>query len=240
MRAIVLRRTDFRENDQLITLLTREKGKISALARGVKKIVSKNSSYLEPFFYIEMEMIPGRELKHITKVTGLDIFKNIRADLDKCLLAVRAVNIVDNLILENERDASVFELLLRWLQFIDQNNAGSAYFFGFVARLFKIIGFAPIIKKCVACGKTPSGKITGSAPLNFLPVSGGLICRGCLTAKKSENPIALRADDIAEWHKFLDGAIDEWPEKISSKLEAAIWNFAEYHSERKLAKVSEI
>jgi len=152
MNAIVLRRTDFRENDQLVSLLTREKGKISALARGVKKITSKNSPYLEPFFYIETEIIPGREVKHITKVSGLDVFKNIRADLAKSVLAARAINIVDNLILENERDASVFEFLLDWLKFLDMNKTGSAFFSGFVARLLKIIGFSPVLKKCVVCG----------------------------------------------------------------------------------------
>jgi DNA repair protein RecO (recombination protein O) len=52
MMAIVLSRRDFRENDQMIVLYTLEKGKIEALAKGIKKTVSKNAAFLEPFFFV--------------------------------------------------------------------------------------------------------------------------------------------------------------------------------------------
>ena len=62
MLAFVLSRRDFREYDQSISLYTLEKGRLEVLARGVKKILSKNAAHLEPFCLIEAEIIQGKEI----------------------------------------------------------------------------------------------------------------------------------------------------------------------------------
>ncbi|MFZ2978199.1 MAG: DNA repair protein RecO, partial [Candidatus Magasanikiibacteriota bacterium] len=68
MKAIVLSRRDFREADQIISLYTLEKGKMEILARGIKKITSKNSAHLEPFSLVEAEIIFGKELNYLGAV----------------------------------------------------------------------------------------------------------------------------------------------------------------------------
>ena len=77
MLSIVLARRDFKENDQIISLFTEEKGKMEVLARGVKKIVSKNSAFLEPFFLVEAEIIPGKEVFHLGSVQPVNSFKKL-------------------------------------------------------------------------------------------------------------------------------------------------------------------
>jgi len=143
MLAIVLKRRDFRESDQMITLYTREKGKITALARGVKKITGKNSAFLEPFFYVEAEVVPGKDVHHLTKAVGLESYKIIRSNLEKSLAAGRIVSLVDRLVEEGERDLKIFSLLKYWLDFVNENDFTVVYLYGFLARLFKIIGFEP-------------------------------------------------------------------------------------------------
>ena len=95
MQAIALKRKDFREVDQMISFYTRECGKLELLARGIKKIESKNSPHVEPFSYADIEFAAGKELYHLTKVQPIQSFKNIRSDLHKSLVAEYASKLLD-------------------------------------------------------------------------------------------------------------------------------------------------
>ena len=173
MQAIVLARRDFRENDQLIVLYTLEKGKISTLARGVKKITGKNSAFLEPFFFVEAEIIPGKEINHLTTAVGLNVFKNIRASLDKSLAAGRIVTLLDKCLGESEPDKKIFLLLKNWLEYLDAHDFHRGLLVGFLARFFRLMGLAPVLDRCVVCGKArpaASKKLFFSAP-SFLPTT---------------------------------------------------------------------
>ena len=80
MKAIVLSRRDFREYDQIVSVYTKDLGKQDLLARGIKKITSKNSAYLELFSFVDIEIIKGKELDYIGSVQPVNYFKNIRQD----------------------------------------------------------------------------------------------------------------------------------------------------------------
>ena len=116
MQAIVLSRRDFRESDQIISLYTLDKGKQEVLARGVKKITSKNSAHLEPFSFVDIEIVPGKEIDHLTKVQPINYFSDIRKDLQKSLSASYVVGLTDKLVHSGEYDERVFSLLREWLE----------------------------------------------------------------------------------------------------------------------------
>lgn len=116
MLSIILSRRDFREFDQMISVYTKEKGKLNLLARGVKKITSKNSAHLEPFSLVEIEVISGKEIDHLTKVVPVNYFSNIRADLQKFLAAGFVVSTTDKLLHTHEPDKRIFDLLKSWLE----------------------------------------------------------------------------------------------------------------------------
>lgn len=148
MLSIVLRRTDFREYDQMITFYTLEAGKVEVLARGVKKILSKNAAYLEPFCFVEAEIIPGKkEYAHLGSVNPIDIFKNIRSDFQKSLAAKYIVTLVDKTVRVGEPDKRIMALLKSWLEWIDQPVVAPADFKMilaidvFVVKLFYLLGF---------------------------------------------------------------------------------------------------
>ena len=146
MEAIVLSRRDFREFDQIISLYTREYGKLELLARGVKKITSKNSAHLEPFSIVDIEIAVGKEIDHLTKVQPVAYFKNIRTDLYKSLAAQYVVSLTDKLMQVGERDERIFELLLSWLQFVNIQYPISniqLLLDGYIVKLLYCLGFAP-------------------------------------------------------------------------------------------------
>src|SRR3989339_1308355 len=115
MLSIVLSRRDFREFDQMISVYTKERGKLNLLARGVKKIISKNSAHLEPFSLVDIEIARGKEIDHLTKVVPINYFSNIRADLQKSLAAGFIVSTTDKLLHTNEPDKRIFDLFVGWL-----------------------------------------------------------------------------------------------------------------------------
>ncbi len=119
MQALVLSRRNFREADQIISLYTKEKGKLEVLARGVKKITSKNAAHLEPFSLVEVEIIPGKELAHLGAVQPINYFVNIRRDLQKSLAAGYVVGLLNKILHEGEKDERLFNFTIAWLTFVN-------------------------------------------------------------------------------------------------------------------------
>ncbi len=141
MQTIILYRRDFRESDQIISLYTLEKGKQEVLARGVKKITSKNSAHLEPFSFVEVEIVPGKEIDHLTKVQPINYFSEIRKDLQKSLSASYIVSLTDKLVHGGEVDERIFQLLKTWLEHVSLNQFKSMLVGGYVVKLLTLLGF---------------------------------------------------------------------------------------------------
>ncbi|MFA6485946.1 MAG: DNA repair protein RecO [Candidatus Magasanikbacteria bacterium] len=152
MKAVILSRRDWREHDQIISLYTREHGKIEALARGVKKILSKNSAYLEPGCFVEAEIIPGKkDWAHLGSVTPINIFKNMRADLSASLAVGYAMNLADKNIHAGEADQRMFEMISGWLNWMDSTTVIPSkardlqplFLIVFITKFLALLGFDP-------------------------------------------------------------------------------------------------
>ena len=149
MLAIVLSRRDFREYDQIVSLYTREWGKREAFARGVKKISSKNAASLMPFSLLEVEIVPGKEIDHLTKAQPVKIFANIISDLEKIMVVQYAGKLLDEFILPHERDERIFNLLAGFLDFINEAEkiASLNLAASFILKLWDCFGFGSQDKK---------------------------------------------------------------------------------------------
>ena len=144
MLAIVLARKNIREFDQTVSLYTREVGKIEVLAKGIKKIVSKNSSNLEVLSVVDVEVIQGKDIDYLGRVQPIKFFKNIYSDLDKISLSAYIVKITDINILVGEKDEDVFKLLFSFLEFLDSSESirSSQLVTSFIFKLWHCLGFS--------------------------------------------------------------------------------------------------
>lgn len=144
MLAIVLARKNWRESDQMVSLYTRERGKVEVLAKGIKKIISKNSSNLEILSLAEIDIAQGKEIGYLTRVQPIKIFKNIYSDFDKIFIANYVVKIADDNILADERDESIFDLLISFLEFLDSAEQINSLNLvtGFIFKLWHCLGFS--------------------------------------------------------------------------------------------------
>lgn len=119
MLAIVLARTNSKEYDQAISLYTREQGRLELLAKGIKKITSKNSSTLEQLACVDIEIAHGKEITYVTKAQPSVLFKQIYADFEKITLASYAALLVNEQVLVGEKDQRIFDLLFSFLEFVN-------------------------------------------------------------------------------------------------------------------------
>lgn len=143
MLSFVISRNDWRESDQIISFYTLETGKVDVLARGVKKILSKNSSFLEPGNLVEAEIIPGKEYSHLGSVQIVNSFSNLKKD-DRNIVALSfSLYLFFIFITHQEKDERIFKLLYRWLDFLDSNKIASPIFAidVFAVKFLVILGF---------------------------------------------------------------------------------------------------
>lgn len=122
-RGIILKRFPYSEADYLVTLLTERKGKITALAKGVRKINSRRGGHLDLFNHVEASFHSGRgSLDIITEVKTLDSFEGLRHDWDKIQLAFYFAELVDVLLPENEINTSTYHLLVKAFAYLAINR----------------------------------------------------------------------------------------------------------------------
>lgn len=245
MQALVLARRDFREFDQIISVFTKENGKLELLARGVKKITSKNAAHLEPFCLARIERAPGKEIDHLTKVVPAGMFSGIRRDQAKSLAAGYAMELMNRLIHPGQPDTKIWELALPWLRYLDQHQFDNRLLDAFVWRLFSSLGFRPILDRCVICAKEYKQMIQDEfihkkkSGLYF--AGGGLVCPACLEEKRKagETIAVCGLKEISDSKILLTAA---WPQMTKNELaqnektaaQRLAYQFALYHSERKI------
>lgn len=224
MLAIVLKRRDWQEYDQIISIYTVRQGKLDILAKGVKKIISKNSAHLEPFSLVEVNLVAGKELDRLTTVQPVEIFKKIRQDLRKSLVAGYAVDFLNKMVPIEEKDEKIWDMLLSWLSFLHQTTQiNDNLLYGFVIKTLSLLGFKPELTNCAVCGN-----ISEYAGFD---ISSGVVCSGCV----QEEILKCGSDQLekmqillsADWKKINSLPIDK-------KLFNLIFRFAEYHSEKKI------
>lgn len=249
MQAIILARRDFREFDQIISVYTKEKGKLELLARGVKKITSKNAAHLEPFCFVLIEVASGKEIDHLTKVVPIEMFPEIRKNLSKSMAAGYAMKLMDKLIKIGQPDTKIWELAREWLRYMDEMTGEtmpvSSLLDAFVLRFFSSLGYRPILDRCVVCGKKykqmVAEELVNRKKSGLYFAGGGLACPNCLTDKRraGEQIAACGLKEIsdvqllltASWAKLVETELSQDEKTAVHRL---IYEFALYHSERRI------
>lgn len=237
MQAIVLSRRDFRENDQIITFYTQESGRREALARGVKKIVSKNTASLEPFSLLEIEIVPGKEIEHLTKVQVIEPFTKFQGDLKKMLIGGYCLGVVDKLVSHGEKDERLYEYLAEFLRFVNEVEMVNCVLIpAFILRLLGFLGFAPRLDRCVRCGEL----ITISDKYIFDIASGGVVGVECLAKVRSDESVTTVTSNTRFLLQVLLGGSWEAinsssPGEIETReIAGVVQKFTEFHASRHL------
>jgi DNA repair protein RecO (recombination protein O) len=178
--AVVLRSIRFGEADCVLHLYTLEKGRVGAIAKGVRKTSSRFGGRLEPFSHVELLLHEGRG--ELQTVRGADLVRSHdRSRADGYRLAVGHIGLeaMLRLFVEQERNPSAFHALTRFLDLLDQAEAAlpaqpalDALVLSFQLKLLWLSGYLPHLTSCAGCGE--------DRPLvGFSALAGGGVCEEC-------------------------------------------------------------
>ncbi|MBW3621583.1 MAG: DNA repair protein RecO [Actinobacteria bacterium] len=234
-QGIVLRTYKLGETDRILHLLTQGRGKVRAVAKGVRRPGSRFGGRLEPYSHVDLQLYEGRNLDVVNQADLIAPHAHIREDFSLSACAAPMVELVDLVAQEGERDNRLFLLLRAGLQALDAQPPYPAIFTdALLLRVAAAVGFPVTVGGCAACRRP--------GPHAFLSVSrGGLLCVDCA-------PPGTRAVDDATVELVRLLASDEW-----SALPAAaedrdrggvaasfVRAFVEHHLDRRLRSYEQV
>ena len=180
--AVVLRSLRLGEADRVLHLYTLDRGRVGAVAKGVRKTKSRFGARLEPMSHVELFLHEGSG--ELQTVTGVDLVRSHRAVReDSYRLGVGLIGLEAMLRLFSEQEANprAFSALVRFLGLLDAEPSGrasaptlDALVLSFQLKLLWLAGYLPHLGSCAECGS--SGPFAG-----YSPRAGGVVCRRCGT-----------------------------------------------------------
>lgn len=172
---LVLRARDYRDADKIVTLLTRQEGKVSAVARGARRPKSRLAAAMQPFTYLDCQLWRGRSsLDTVSQCEVLDGFRAIREDLDRTAAAGYVADLADELSRERDADPVFFDLALAGFRLVATAPDLDLLLRVVEVRFLDRAGFRPGLEACASCGgPVPAAGVRYSADL------GGVLCGRC-------------------------------------------------------------
>ncbi|MGD2079348.1 MAG: DNA repair protein RecO [Chloroflexota bacterium] len=189
--AIVLRRVDFGEADRMLTLYSRDFGKIKALAKGARKPQARKAGHIELFMRSDFMFAQGKSIDIITQAELIEAYTPLRDDLVRTTYAAYAAELIDGLTPEGDRDVGKYELLsnaLGWLAEANDVLLAARYY---ELRLLSLAGFQPQLFHCLSCREPIEQQ-----DQFFSAELGGLLCPACQDADRGARPISASAVKI--------------------------------------------
>jgi DNA repair protein RecO (recombination protein O) len=222
--AIVLRGIRYGEADRVLHLYTPERGRVGAIAKGVRRARSRFGGRLEPFFRLRLVLYEGRgDLLTVTSAETVAAHPRLREHAGALDGASRACDAVGRLFGDGEPHPGVYHLLANELELLDREPARAtrANALAFRLKLLLAAGFAPQLAACASCGEREH-------LVGFSGAAGGVVCGAC---EASAFPLSQAA------HNFLVGAVGcplaDAPEAEPAALaqaERAIGETLEHHA----------
>ncbi|HLL65586.1 MAG TPA: DNA repair protein RecO [Micromonosporaceae bacterium] len=173
--AVVLRVQKLGESDRIVTLLTRQHGRVRAVAKGVRKTTSRFGGRLEPFGHIDVQWAEGRSLHVVNQVEGISRYGGwLAEDYPRYTVASAIAETAERLTPEeHEPTLRLYLLTLGALRTLAQRERTSDLVLdAYLLRAMGLAGWAPALRDCAVCG-TPGLHRSFSVP------AGGSVCPHC-------------------------------------------------------------
>jgi len=194
---IVLRATDYGESNKILTVFTRNYGKVSMMARGAKKSKSPFTAVSQLFSYGYFLYHSGTGMATLRQGDLLRSFRRIREDLIKTAYAVYLVEFLDKMIGDEEINSYLFDTLLTALTWIDQGKDPEMVTRLFEMKLLQLHGYIPRFGGCVHCENT-------TPPFFVSILEGGFVCQSCARSHQDRELIVVGPGTVKILRLFQD------------------------------------
>lgn len=228
VRAMILKKQDRGEADELVIFLSRELGWLRGVAKNAKKSRVRFGGHLEPFSLVDLTIRPRQKdtMVWIDEAQALQGFLPIRSDLVKVAHAAYFFELAYGLLPENQPDQELFEFLYGFLFFLEAEYFRPARYLLEEIRLLGHLGYAPRFDICPNCGKEiPAGQtaffsltlggachrecLSGTDPKDLVlsPHTMALVRRGLEMPRQATDRLALNRIGRGELRKALSAFV---------------------------------
>lgn len=146
IEGIIIKRISLFDSDRIITVFTKNQGKISVKAPGVRKIISRRGAHIELLNKSALTLYEGRKMLILTEASTLQSFPAIKKDLKKSGLAFYVCELVNELCPERQENRSIFFLLEKTLGRLDSEDSYGDIIYEFELNLLTLLGFWSVQK----------------------------------------------------------------------------------------------
>ena len=149
VEAIVLKHNDYGEADRFLSLYTRQRGKLRAIAKGVRKMHSRKAGHVEPFTEVSLQLATGRSMFIVAQAEAINSYVRLREDLELVGYASYCVEMLDKFTYEEEENSAVFRLISKTLTRLNNGDEVNLAVRYYEIQLLNLLGFRPELHKCV-------------------------------------------------------------------------------------------
>ncbi len=214
----ILRAIKFRESDLILTVLSRDYGKISLIAKGARRTESKFGAALDLLTLSELVFYDAENLKLLKEASIIEDYRAIKSDYERLTLALQTAHLLNQLVEEHHPDRVVFEFLRDFLKDLGSLQNLDLAAIAVKLKLMRALGIAPRMSSCAR------GRHRITEEFWFSPQSGGFVCTAChqagdtrLSPRLAQNlkmilglswdkldRLTLNEDEITLAHRLLD------------------------------------
>lgn len=234
---IILKGYNLREADRILTVYTKDHGKLSAVAKGVRRSRSKLRGSTQPLTYVDLILYQGKSMDTITQCETKEMFVALREDLHRWAYAVYITELLDAMVPERQPQVKVFAEFLTGLHLVaglEEPETGALFF---TVRFLHLLGYQPLLHTCTACHRTiaPGSKTVLSAAM------GGILCGDCSSLDPQGYP--MEGGEPAVWRRLVELDARLLPRlKISPILKKGLFQalryYIQFQLERRLKSVA--
>ena len=190
--ALVTRAVDFSETSKVVTLFTRELGKVKALAKGARRLKGGFEVALDLLSVCRISVLrkPAAELDLLTEAMLLERFDGLRRDLPALYAAYYVAEILDGLTQTGQALPLLYEATLKSLRKLASGEERWRTLARYRLVLVRELGYAPSADRCAACGE----QAPLSARVSFGVSAGGVLCARC--ARHARDAVVLQGATI--------------------------------------------
>lgn len=232
VEAIILKHSDFGEADRLLTLFSREQGKLRALAKGARKPGSRKGGHLEPFSRARLQLASGRDLYIVSQAEAIEVHSELSRSLEILGYAAYAAELADKFSLEGEAQPGLYRLLAETLTRLAGGQGGQLAVRFYEVRLLDQVGFRPELQECLGCREQIQ-------PVDqfFSFEQGGVLCPRCGRGRSGSRPISMPALKVLrhlQRSTFTQGLRAKPGPSLEQELESLMNAYITYLAERSL------
>lgn len=198
--AIVLRLVEFSETSLIVTMMTRDFGKLGVLAKGARRPKSSSEGALDLLALCRVVIIrkSSDALALLTEAKLERVFRAGRRDLKRLYAAYYVAELLREFTDENDPAPELFDLADLTLQQLDADTEVDACLLRFEIQLLRLIGHLPMLDACAVCGKPAPASVRGGR-VHFGWQAGGLLCSNCRSVARG---VSLIRTETVDWMRL--------------------------------------